>query len=215
MSEIDVDAPPNARAAVVIVHGLNGSKEWGFFPWLAEYLCDSGIVAVRFTMTDDTYSGQLRDLLHVVEATQSRFRSLPLFLFGHSRGGGVALLAAREIAALAGVITWSAIARADHWGDVDVSGTAVLADFEANRERLDILDSASRLQVPLLAIHGANDASVPPDESRQIVSRVRDGSLMMIGGASHTFNSIHPLIHVPPALEFAALVTTHFIAANS
>ena len=215
MSEIHLDAPPKARAAVVIVHGLNGSKDWGFFPWLSEYLCDSGVVAARFTMLHDTYTEQIQELLEVVEYTQSRFRGLPLFLLGHSRGGGVALLAAREIEELGGVITWSAISRADHWGDVDVSGTAVLADFEANRNRLDILDSASRLKTPLLAIHGANDTSVLPDESRKIVSRSRDASLMLIGGASHTFNTIHPLVHVSREIEFAALVTAHFVAAYS
>ena len=212
MFEIHVDAPPKARAVVVIVHGLNGFKDWGFFPWLSEYLCESGVVGVRFTMRGETYTAQIQDLLDVVTQIQSRFRGLPLFLLGHSRGGGIALLAAREVKNLVGVITWSAISRADHWGDIDVTGTAVLADFEANRERLDILDSAARLRVPLLAIHGANDTSVPPDESRAIVTRVRDASLMIIGGASHTFNAIHPLVHVPRSLEFAALVTTHFVA---
>lgn len=216
MSETHVDAPPKARAVVVTVHGLDGSKDWGFFPWLSEYLCESGIVAVRFTMSHNgAYTVQIQELLNVVAYARAHFRGLPLFLLGHSRGGGVALLAAREIETLAGVITWSAIARADHWGDADVSGTAVLADFEANRERLDILDSASRLQVPLLAIHGANDTSVPPEESREIVSRARDASLLLIGGASHTFNTIHPLVHVSPALEFAALVSAHFAAAYS
>lgn len=215
MFEFHLDAPPRARAVVVIVHGLDGSKDWGFFPWLCEYLCDSGIVAMRFTMSHETYTGQIQDLLEVVAYAQSRFRGVPLFLLGHSRGGGVALLAAREIEDLAGVITWSAISRADHWGDVDVSSTTVLADFEANRERLDIVESASSLRVPLLAIHGANDASVSPDEARRLVSQVGDASLMMIGGASHTFNTIHPLVHVSRELEFAALVSAHFVAAYS
>ena len=226
----DIDAPPRARAAVVIVHGFRGFKDWGFFPWLSEYLCASGAVAVRFNMSrsgigevndrfdrlylfrDDTYTIQIHDLLDVVAYTQSRFRGVPLFLLGHSRGGGIALLAAREIADLAGVITWSAISRADRWDDVDVSATAVLADFEANRERLDILVSASGLRVPLLAVHGASDKSVPSDDSRAIVARSPDASLLTIDGASHTYNAIHPLVHVPRALELAAIVSSHFIA---
>ena len=229
----DIDAPPKARAAVVIVHGFRGFKDWGFFPWLSEHLCASGAVAVRFNMSrsgigerndsfdrpdlfrDDTYTIQVHDLLDVVSYTQSRFRGLPLFLLGHSRGGGVALLAAREAEDLAGVITWSAISRADRWDEIEASSTAVLADFEANRQRLDILDSASRLAVPLLAIHGASDGSVPAEESRAIVSRTTDASLMIIDGATHTYNAIHPLVHVPRALEFAAAVSAHFVAAYS
>lgn len=225
----DVDAPPRARAAVVIVHGFRGFKDWGFFPWLSEYLCASGAVAVRFNMSrsgigeandridrldlfrDDTYTTQIHDLVDVVSYTQSRFRGVPLFILGHSRGGGIALLAAREIEDLAGVITWSAIARADRWEGIDVSNTAVLADFEANRH--DILAATSDLRVPLLAVHGGSDKSVPPDDSRAIVSKAKDASLLTIDGASHTYNAIHPLVHVPPALKFAALVSAHFIAA--
>lgn len=229
----DVDAPPQARAAVVIVHGFRGFKDWGFFPWLSEYLCASGAVAVRFNMSrsgigevndrmdrldlfrDDTYTIQIHDLLDVVSYTQSRFRRLPLFILGHSRGGGVALLAAREVKDLAGIITWSAIARADRWEGIDVTATAVLADFEANRHRLDVLASAAELRVPLLAVHGGSDKSVPPDDSRAIVAKATDASLLAIDGASHTYNAIHPLVHVPRALEFAALVSAHFIAAYS
>lgn len=229
----DIDAPPQARAAVVIVHGFRGFKDWGFFPWLSEYLCADGVVAVRFNMSRsgigevndridrldlfaaDTYTIQIHDLVDVVTYTQSRFRGLPLFILGHSRGGGIALLAAREIGDLAGVITWSAIARADRWEGIDVTATAVLADFQANRKRLDILASASALRVPLLAVHGANDKSVPPDDSRAIVSKAKDASLLTIEGASHTYNAIHPLVHVPSALEFAALVSAHFIGAYS
>ncbi|HEX7421669.1 MAG TPA: alpha/beta hydrolase [Thermoanaerobaculia bacterium] len=229
----DIDAPPQARAAVVIIHGFGAFKDWGFFPWLSEYLCASGAVAARFNMSrsgigdvndrfdrldlfrDDTYTIQIHDLLDVVAYTQSRFRGVPLFLLGHSRGGGIALLAAREIEDLAGVVTWSGISRADRWDDVDVTATAVLADFEANRQRLDILDSASQLRVPLLAIHGASDKSVPADDSRAIVAKATDSSLLTIEGASHTFNAIHPLVHVPRALELAAVVSSHFIAAYS
>jgi pimeloyl-ACP methyl ester carboxylesterase len=218
----DIDAPPKARAAVVIVHGFRGFKDWGFFPWLSDYFCASGAVAVRFNMSrngigegNDTYTIQIHDLLDVVAYTQSRFRGLPLFVLGHSRGAGVALLAAREIEDLAGVITWSAISRADRWEDLDASSTAILADFEANRQRLDILDAASALRAPLLAIHGARDSSVPSEESRAIVSRAPDASLLIIEGASHTYNAIHPLVHVPRELEFAALLSAHFVAAYS
>ena len=69
--------------------------------------------------------------------------------------------------------------------------------------------------MPLLAIHGARDSSVPAEESRAIVSRTRDASLLIIEGATHTYNAIHPLVHVPRALEFAGAVSAHFVAAYS
>ncbi len=190
MSDIDFDAPPKARALVVLVHGFQGFKDWGFFPWLSEYLCASGCVSARFTVTGETYEAQVRNVVAAAGDAVSRFRGLPLFLLGHSLGGAISLIAAREIEALAGVITWSAIG--DH---------------------ADVIEAVSQLRAPLLAIHGANDKSVPANDSRLIAGRAPDASLLVIEGASHTYNAIHPLVHIPRALELAAVVSAHFVAA--
>ena len=213
MSDLAIDAPQKARAVAVLVHGYQAAADWSFFPWLAEQLCGEGTVAVRFTQSDDRYSAQVDELGDIAVRVQRQFRGLPLFFCGHSRGAAVALLAARGVDELAGIVTWSAIARADRWGDIDVSGTAVLADFEANRARLDVLGSASRLEAPLLAIHGGRDAHVPVGDSEAIVARAGDSSLVVIRNASHTFNAIHPLVHVSRELTMAAALTTHFISA--
>jgi pimeloyl-ACP methyl ester carboxylesterase len=249
----DFDAPRNPRALAVVIHGFKGFKDWGFFPWLAEHLCARHNVAVcRFNMSrggvgerpeeldrldlfaGDTYSQQLSDLRTVVAYAQERFPTLSTFLLGHSRGGGIAILGANETPHLEGIITWSAIARADRWdaptkaqwrrdGHLDVlnsrtqqmmpMSTAILDDCEANAERLDILAAASRLRVPLLALHGARDESVLPDELTAIASRARDVSSVVLGGASHTYNAIHPLVLVPFALTMATELSAHFIAA--
>jgi uncharacterized protein len=250
----DIDAPQRANALVVVIHGFKGFKDWGFFPWLSESLCDSGLAVARFNMSrsgigenpdtfdrldlfeDDTYSTQVSDLLGVVQYVQTHYRGLPLFLLGHSRGGGIALLASRHIEDLAGVITWSSISHADRWDDAtkkkwradgftDVinartrqvmrMSTAILDDYETNRAQLDILESAGHLRVPLLSIHGAQDESVPMHESRQIVERATDASLLVIDAASHTYNAIHPLVHVPRELEYASAVSAHFAGVYS
>lgn len=183
---------------------------------------------------DDTYSTQLADLRLVVAHAQETYPDTQTFLLGHSRGGGVAILGAQEVPGLAAIITWSSIARVDRWdeatrrqwradGYMDAinartkqvmrMSTAMLEDYEANRERLDILAAAERLTVPLLLIHGANDESVPAAESQEIAARARDASRLVVGGASHTYNAIHPLVHVPFELSMAAEVTARFIAA--
>lgn len=250
----DIESAARPRALVVVVHGFKGFKDWGFFPWLGEQLCEAGFAVVRFNMSrsgigdhpdefdrldlfaDDTYSVQIADLNSVVRHAQAHLGRLPLFLLGHSRGGGVALLAAREFELLQGVVTWSAISRVDRWdaptidkwrsdGFMDVVNARtrqvmrmsprILDDYEAHRNRLDIGASAARLRVPLLVVHGGADESVPVEEAYEIAGRARDSSMLIIGGASHTYNSIHPLVHVPSALEYAALVTEHFLAAYS
>lgn len=248
----DFDAAEKPRALVIVVHGFKGFKDWGFFPWLGQRLRQHGLVVCRFNMSrsgigedaesfdrldlfeHDTYSTQLRDLAAVVRHAQGCFPTLPAFLLGHSRGGGVALLGAGEVPHLAGVVVWSPISRADRWDEATQSGwrergfldvlnartkqvmrmsPVILDDYEANRERLDILAAAARLEVPLLVVHGAADESVPHDEGRRIAAAAPAASLVVIERASHTFNAIHPLVHVPFALVAASEVTAHFINA--
>ena len=245
----DFDVPGDARALVVIVHGFKGFKDWGFFPWLADYLLRERAAVCRFNMSrsgigenpdtferldlfaDDAYSVQVDDLLDVVLWCQARV-DLPTFLVGHSRGGGVALLAAERVENLSGVATWNAIARVDRWdertkaqwrrdGYQDVinartkqtmrMSTRMLDDYDAHRDRLDILGSVVKLEVPLLVVHGGRDESVPSGESREIAAYARDAALVTIARASHTFNAIHPLVNVPAELSLAGAVTARFV----
>ncbi len=182
----------------------------------------------------DTYSTQLRDLMTVVQHAQERFPNLPTFLLGHSRGGGIAILGAAGVPNLRGVVAWSPIARADRWdeptqrdwrerGVLEVENQrtrqimrmspVILDDYAANRERLDILAAAGNLSVPLLVVHGGSDDSVPLEEGRLIAERSPQSSFVVIHRASHTFNAIHPLVHVPFELVAASEVSAHFINA--
>ena len=250
----DIAAPDHPRGLVVVVHGFKGFKDWGFFPWLAQHLCRHRFAVCRFNMSrsgigddpesfdrldlfaDDTYSIQLADLRAAVRHAQSRFPTLPTYLLGHSRGGGVALLGAREVPHLKGVVVWSPIARADNWddetkrrwratGSLDVinqrtqqnmkMSTAILDDYEAHHERLDILAAAETLTVPLLVVHGGRDDSVPAQHGRLVAERGRDASLVILDRASHTYNAIHPLVNVPFELLLAAEVSAHFLGTHT
>jgi uncharacterized protein len=184
---------------------------------------------------DDTYSIQLSDLERVVAHLRSEpsLGALPLFLMGHSRGGAIALLASRRIRNLRGIVTWSAVAALNRWdeettktwraqGHLDVinartrqvmrMSTAVLDDLESNRAELDVMDAVTESDVPLLLVHGGSDETVDPAEAYTIAEANRQASVVVIAGASHTFNAIHPLVTVPAELELAAHVTTRFIA---
>ena len=130
----------------------------------------------------------------VVRYAQQRVDA-PTFLVGHSRGGGVALLGARRIENLSGIVTWSAIARTDRWDDatkrsgarngyLDVGEHAHETDdadvdarcsttIEANRDRLDILSCVTQIEHPMLVIHGGRDEACRSAESREIASYAR------------------------------------------
>lgn len=185
---------------------------------------------------DDTYSTQLDDLRRVVAHAQQQFPNTPTFLLGHSRGGGIAILGASEVPHLSGVIAWSPIARVDRWDDATKQkwrsdgvreelnsrtkqvmrmSTRILDDYDANRERLDIAAAAEQLRVPLLVIHGRRDESVPFEEGTLLGARNPNSSVVLIDRASHTFNAIHPLVHVPFELVLAAEVSAHFVIVEA
>lgn len=249
----DLDVPDNPRALVVVVHGFKGFKDWGFFPWLARHLTRHRFAVCRFNMSrsgigddpetferldlfaGDTFSIQLADLRAAVSYAQSQIASLPTFLLGHSRGGGVAILGASDVPMLRGVVVWSSIAQADRWddetkrqwrasGSLDVvnqrtkqvmrMAPSMLDDVEANRERLDIIAALERIRRPVLAVHGGRDESVPVGEGRLIASRASDPALVVIEKAGHTFNAVHPLVQVPFELMIAGEVSAHFISAH-
>jgi alpha-beta hydrolase superfamily lysophospholipase len=184
----------------------------------------------------DTYSTQLDDLRRVVEHAQAEFPKLPTFLLGHSRGGGIAILGASEVPRLRGVIVWSPISRVDRWDDatkrqwradgvreeinqrtkqVMRMSTRILDDYEANRDRLDIQRAAAALRVPLLVVHGGRDESVPFEEGKLLAETAPDASFAFVERAGHTFNAIHPLVHVPFELVLAAELSAHFAMSES
>ncbi|HYK01723.1 MAG TPA: alpha/beta fold hydrolase [Thermoanaerobaculia bacterium] len=250
----DLDVPDRPRALVVVVHGFKGFKDWGFFPWVAQRFTQHRLAVCRFNMSrsgigddpesfdrldlfeDDTYSTQLADLRRVAEYARQQVPNVPLFLFGHSRGGGVALLGAAAVPSLRGVAAWAPISRCDRWDEttkrdwrsrgfleqlntrtkqVMRMSPAILDDYEADPSRFDIVAAARSLTVPLLVVHGARDESVPVDEGRLLASSNADASLLVIDRAGHTFNAIHPLVHVPFELTLAAEATAHFIYAHA
>ena len=133
----NLDVPQHPRALVMLIHGFKGFKDWGFFPWLGEHLARDRFAVCRFNMSrsgigehpeefdrldlfaDDTYSVQLADLRTVVRYVHEQIQ-LPMFLLGHSRGGAIALLGAKEVPLLRGVVTWSAISQVDRGWDAGV-----------------------------------------------------------------------------------------------
>ena len=247
--------PEHARGLVVLIHGFKGFRQWGFFPWLSEQLAGHGLAACRFDMSrngvgddpetferldlfaDDTYSTQLADLRTVIEAlrAQDGLADLPMFLFGHSRGGAIALLGSRDDDSIQAVVTWSAIANLNRWDEDEVAewkrrgfqeivnsrteqvmkvSTRLLEDLEANAATLDLDRCLDELTTPLLVVHGLTDETVDVADAIRIAQSVDGSSSLLLGGASHTLNAIHPLVTVPDALSIAASTSAHFILSH-
>ncbi|HVR44346.1 MAG TPA: alpha/beta fold hydrolase [Thermoanaerobaculia bacterium] len=250
-----VEVPDAPRCLFVIVHGFKGFKDWGFFPWISRRVAEVGAAAIRFDMSrsgigerareidrldlfaGDTYSKEIADLGAVIDwaSADGEVGKLPLFLFGHSRGGGVAILTADRLRGrLRGIVTWSAISKADRWSDeekrrwraagkLEVTNartgqilpisTEGLDDLERNAERLDILGAARRMKIPALIVHGGADETVPPIEARRLAGATGNASLVVIEKGSHTFGAVHPFAGPTPELSFAMHATLAFLSA--
>jgi dienelactone hydrolase len=233
----------SARPAVVILPGFKGFKEWGMFPALAERVARAGFSAVSVNCSGcgvnergefayperfghNTFSAELRDIRTVLDALErGTFRLAPttmIGLVGHSRGGGLAILAARGDPRVHALVTWAAIATIDRWldnavewrsaGKLDILNTRtgqvlplyvdVLDDIEQHRAELDIQAAAAELTTPWLLLHGSADPAVPLIEARALAAAAaaHPPRFISIEDAGHTFGAVHPFAGISPDL---------------
>jgi len=227
------------RPAVVICHGFKGFKNWGFFPHLADRLARGGLSAVsvnfassgvgpegdRFSEAErfgrGTFGRDLQDLGRLVETLRAGrlpgVRAAPsaVGLFGHSRGGGLAVLHAGGDPDVGALVTWSAIGSPFRWGPETIrkwkadgriqitnqrTGEVlplyldVLDELEGDRDgRFDMAAAAERVRVPWLIVHGEADETVSVREA-QLLHKASDerAELLVVRHGSHTFGARHP-----------------------
>lgn len=123
------------QPVVVFAHGMNGFKDWGPFPAMAEMFADAGIALCRFNFSHNgttveaptdfedleayqrnTVSIELSDLeqvLHFFAGGKSASEGAMIDkrrigLMGHSRGGSVCLLESARNTAVKALVTLSA-----------------------------------------------------------------------------------------------------------
>jgi dienelactone hydrolase len=247
------------RSAVVICHGFKGFKDWGFFPKLAERLARAGMTAISFNFGGSgvgpdgesfsepdrfghgTYTNDLADLSTVTSALTNGdlVEGLPATdyygLFGHSRGGGIAVLHAAQQSAVRALVTWAAIAKLLRWdeeateqwraiGRRDIVNTRtgevltlyadMLDDIEMNREVLDIPKAAAAVEAAWLIVHGANDESVPVNEAQELFDSAKRArtELRVISGGTHTLGAAHPWAGYSQELQQAMDATVGWFA---
>jgi dienelactone hydrolase len=251
---------PAGRAGppfVILLHGFKGFMDWGFFPLLAERLAERGLAALSFNMSGsglgrdlqtfsepaaferNTYSRELEDLelvrAHASRAAFGELDTARAGIFGHSRGGAIALLHAAERGDYRAVATWAALADLGRWdeatqevwkrqGWIPIVNTRtgqefrlrrdVLDDWAANRERFDVLAACRRLRAPALVVHGGRDDSVDPHAAEELAASLKDVRTLILPDAGHTFGATHPLLETGPDLERVLSATVGFFAGE-
>lgn len=243
---------------VLLCHGFKGFAHWGFFPYLARTLAENGLRAISFDFSGsgigrdresfteagafagNTLSRDLEDMDNLVDYVRRRGLIGEKFgLFGHSRGGGTAILfAAAPDSDVASLVTWSAISYPNRWsseemltwrkrgyaeitnsrtGQIMRLDTSLLDDVEQHgMTKLNIEGAAGRIKVPWLIVHGTGDDTVPSSEAERLHSLSPGVStLRLIEGANHGFDATHPLTETPPVLEKVVRETVKFFVRNA
>lgn len=243
---------------VFVCHGFKGFAHWGFFPYVAQSLAERGLNAITFdfsgsgigsdresftqpeAFSSNTFSRELDDLENLVDYSRRRkWISGKFGMFGHSRGGGTAILySAAEGADVNALVTWAAISHANRWtaedalewrkrgfreivnsrtGETLLLGTDLLDEIEAHgTTKVNILAAAGKVKAPWLIVHGKGDETVPHSEGEGLHERsTRVSTLRLLDGANHGFGSTHPLVEPPPALEAIVGETVDFFVRNA
>ena len=239
-----IPAAPNGNVfpVVLFVHGFKGFKDWGAFPDACEELTRAGFAVISFNLSlsgvgksltefdepelfkRQTLSQDLADVGSVIEAIKSKqiqsdkavIDTDRIGIFGHSRGGHTAVVAAAEYTEIQCLVTWSAVAdynkrwskeMVDDWtkqgftqiknsrtGEVLNLDKIVYEDAIQNGNKLMALERVKELYIPSMFIAGKDDEAVPPLDSEKLyrASPAEDKEIRLIANAGHTFEVSHP-----------------------
>lgn len=239
---------------VIVMHGYKGFKDYGMFPRIGETLSGQWDVIVfnfshngigedltEFTELEkfarNTYSLEQEDLLAVVQAVRTgnvpasgrQPAAGPLFLLGHSKGGGGALLFALDHPDLvSGVISWNGVADLDLFSPEEKSrmqaeGRAytvnartqqhmpldrvILEDMERNKERFNLIARIGSLRVPAVLIQGERDSDRLLRGSARLTEAQPNLRWHLVPEGDHRFNTVHPYAGDSEAFREAVRLT--------
>jgi len=248
-------------SCILYAHGFKGFKDWGFVPHSGEYFASRGFAFVCFNFShngigadgetfseldkfrENTFSlevSEMRQMIKLIAHTNELGADLggKLGVIGHSRGGGIALLAAHAQQEVQAVSTWASVSTFERYakpvvaewkkkgymevknsrtGQVFQLGKGLLEDIQKNgRNKLNVLQAAQNLNRPLFIVHGEKDETVPNFEGEQLNIYGAPGltSLQMIPQTGHTFGAKHPFEGSNPALDQALSLTADFFSTQ-
>ncbi len=124
---------------IIMVHGFKGFKDWGFGPYIGNYLSNAGFFVLTFNFSHNgvgdsltefteldkfaknTFSLEISELSQLIDAYKNGFFGLSnndkIGLIGHSRGGAISLLASAIKHEVNAVSVWSSVGYLDRYSE--------------------------------------------------------------------------------------------------
>lgn len=238
---------------IIFLHGYMGYKDWGCWNLVSDYFTEKGYGFLKYNVSHNggtveqpidfpdleafsrnSYMHEVLDLEAILSVVENEFDPVPdIYLIGHSRGGGIALLHA-DNGHVKKIASWAGISRIDNRFPTGKEFEAWKEDgyyfqkntrtgqqmphhfsqwesFEKSKGRLDIQTYCRNSTTPTLVIHGDHDNSVDIQEGKDI-ARWLNTDLTVIEGEPHTFGSSQPWPHdfLPSGLEKVCVETLAF-----
>lgn len=247
------------KPLVIFCHGFKGFKDWGAWELVSDKFAANDSLFLKFNFSHNgttpdaledfenlkafstnNYTKELEDLQFVIDwAKSSQFPleknwNKEIFLIGHSRGGGIALVKNFEEDLVVKTATWAGIDSFDRFGTKsqiaqwEKDGEHIFTngrtgqkmpikyqfyqDYINNKERLNIQHAVENTSKPLLVIHGTDDPAVLIESGRNINSWAKNAEFVEISEANHVFGSKHPFTEktLPKGLQLVVEKTIDF-----
>jgi len=220
---------------VIFVHGYKGYKDWGAWDLMAEKFARAGFFFVKFNFShngttvenphdfadleafgNNNYSKEMSDLKAVIDYfyKDPRVDNQKIVLIGHSRGGGISIIATAEDERINGLITLASVdtlerfpkdEALENWKQKGVyyvvNGRTkqemphyyqFYQDFERDIHRFDVERATEMAKAHVLIVHGTNDESVNVKSAEHLHLLHPNSELFLVENANHTFGSKEP-----------------------
>lgn len=128
----------NYDKVLIFIHGFKGFKDWGFFPYVANYFAEKGFYSITFNFShngigenpleftefdkfaENTFLLEIEELNELIDAIKNEFfdevnSNAKVGLCGHSRGGAISLLTAERRNDISSIALWASISKIDRY----------------------------------------------------------------------------------------------------
>ena len=229
------------KPVIIFSHGFKGFKDWGPFDLVADKFAEAGFVYVKFNFShngttvdhpvdfadleafgNDNLSIEMDDLGVVIDwvcsdsfpVVRTEYDADKLYLMGHSRGGGISILKAKEDTRVKKICTWASVNEfSKYWTKEELEkikrdgvvyvGNArtkqsmpikwqLYENYFANLSRLFVPDAVKQMQIPFLIIHGTKDETIPVEAAIEMKGWNNQSELLLIENSNHNFGGKHP-----------------------